>query len=250
MYKRQHIGITARRVGRCHQTGIRNHLALFVGPVSPILDVVDLTDWDAVVIYHIPLDMRQRRLLSEDIAAAWQTMFQRHRLHRQRMIFVDNLLFLRIYRNHLHLILHRLHKKFNLLFKQSSIILWSCLLYTSCRLTIGGKTKFVCIDGPEFDGAQVDWDEMFKRMGTFKDVEREEMEHFEEHLATVDAEKKKETTDITMDVEPTDAPIEELTDRNAEWRKELRASMKAKERTAIERVKMPELDPVYRARCV
>ena len=117
----------------------------------------------------------------------------------------------------------------------------------ACRLTIGGKTKFVCIDGPEFDGAQVDWDEMFKRMGTFKDVEREEMEHFEEHLATVDAGKKKETTDITMDVEPTDAPIEELTDRNAEWRKELRASMKAKERTTIERVKMPELDPVYRA---
>ena len=117
----------------------------------------------------------------------------------------------------------------------------------ACRLTIGGKTKFVCIDGPEFDGAQVDWDEMFKRMGTFKDVEREEMEHFEEHLATIDAEKNKETTDITMDVEPTDASIEELTDRNAEWRKELRASMKAKERTAIERVKMPELDPVYRA---
>ena len=117
----------------------------------------------------------------------------------------------------------------------------------ACRLTIGGKTKFVCIDGPEFDGAQVDWDEMFKRMGTFKDVEREEMEHFEEHLATVDAKKKKETTDVTMDVEPTDASIEELTDRNAEWRKELRSSMKAKERTAIERVKMPELDPAYRA---
>ena len=35
----------------------------------------------------------------------------------------------------------------------------------ACRLTIGGKTKFVCIDGPEFDGHQVDWDEMFKRMG-------------------------------------------------------------------------------------
>ena len=44
----------------------------------------------------------------------------------------------------------------------------------ACRLTIGGKTKFVCIDGPEFDGALVDWDEMFKRMGTFKDAEREE----------------------------------------------------------------------------
>ncbi len=118
----------------------------------------------------------------------------------------------------------------------------------ACRLTIGGKTKFVCIDGPEFDGALVDWDEMFKRMGTFKDVEREEMEHFEEHLATVDAEKKKETTDVIMDVEPTDASIEELTDRNAEWRKGVtRFDESKKERTAIERVKMPELDPLYRA---
>ena len=117
----------------------------------------------------------------------------------------------------------------------------------ACRLTIGGKTKFVCIDGPEFDGALVDWDEMFKRMGTFKDVEREEMEHFEEHLATVEAAKKKESTDVTMDVEPTNESVAELTNRDAEWRKALRASMKPKERTAIKRVKMPELDPVYRA---
>ena len=117
----------------------------------------------------------------------------------------------------------------------------------ACRLTIGGKTKFVCIDGPEFDGALVDWDEMFKRMGTFKDVEREEMEHFEEHLATVEAAKKKESTDVTMDVEPTNESVAELTNRDAEWRKALRASMKPKERTAIGRVKMPELDPVYRA---
>lgn len=117
----------------------------------------------------------------------------------------------------------------------------------ACRLTIGGKTKFVCIDGPEFDGALVDWDEMFKRMGTFKDVEREEMEHFEEHLATVEAAKKKESTDVTMDEEPTNESVAELTNRDAEWRKALRASMKPKERTAIGRVKMPELDPVYRA---
>ena len=83
--------------------------------------------------------------------------------------------------------------------------------------------------------------------GTFKDAEREEMEHFEEHLASVDAAKQKETTDVTMDVEPTSESIDELTDRNSEWRKELRASLKPKERTAIERAKMPELDPVYRA---
>ena len=117
----------------------------------------------------------------------------------------------------------------------------------ACRLTIGGKTKFVCIDGPEFDGALVDWDEMFKRMGTFKEAEREEMEHFEEHLATIESTQKMESTDVTMDVEPTNESIAELTDRNSEWRKALRASMKAKKRTAIERVKMPELDPVYRA---
>ena len=34
------------------------------------------------------------------------------------------------------------------------------------RLTIGGKTKFVCIDGPEFDGAQVDWDFQVTRLTT------------------------------------------------------------------------------------
>ena len=117
----------------------------------------------------------------------------------------------------------------------------------ACRLTIGGKTKFVCIDGPEFDGSLVDWDEMFKRMGTFKDVEREEMEHFEEHLATVGVRQRKDSTDVTMDVEPAKESMAELTDRDAEWRKALRTSMKPKERTAISRVKMPELAPSYRA---
>ncbi len=118
----------------------------------------------------------------------------------------------------------------------------------ACRLTIGGKTKFVCIDGPEFDGALVDWDEMFKRMGTFKRVEKEELEHFEEHMnATKPHADHKGELNINADVQITDEPIEVLTDRNAEWRKSLRASMKPKERTAIERVVMPELDPAYRA---
>lgn len=55
----------------------------------------------------------------------------------------------------------------------------------ACRLTIGGKTRFVCIDGPEFNGDEVDWDEMFKRMGTFKRVEKDEMEHYVEHVGNV-----------------------------------------------------------------
>ena len=117
----------------------------------------------------------------------------------------------------------------------------------ACRLTIGGKTKFVCIDGPEFDGALVDWDEMFKRMGTFKSVEQEELEHYEEHCYADSGSELKEVTDVVMDEDPTNDTIEVLTDRKAPWREALRKSMKPKERTAIERVKMPELDPVYRA---
>ena len=121
----------------------------------------------------------------------------------------------------------------------------------ACRLTIGGKTKFVCIDGPEFDGALVDWDEMFKRMGTFKREEQEELAHFEEHLdssqSSSTSTSSHPSTDIVMDDDPTNDTIEILTDRNAEWRKELQKSMKPKERTQIERVVMPELDPVYRA---
>lgn len=117
----------------------------------------------------------------------------------------------------------------------------------ACRLSIGGKTKFVCIDGPEFDGSLVDWDEMFKRMGTFRDAEREEMEHYEEHLRGFAKQEGLHTCETCMDVEPTTETIEELTNRDSEWRKELRAAMKPAERKAIERVTMPELDQVYRA---
>ena len=117
----------------------------------------------------------------------------------------------------------------------------------ACRLTIGGKTKFVCIDGPEFDGALVDWDEMFKRMGTFKNVEQEELEHYKEHCYADNGTALKEETDVVMDEDPTNDTIEVLTDRKAPWREALRKSMKPKERTAIERVIMPELDPEYRA---
>ncbi|MBR0489074.1 MAG: bifunctional dihydroorotate dehydrogenase B NAD binding subunit/NADPH-dependent glutamate synthase [Prevotella sp.] len=125
----------------------------------------------------------------------------------------------------------------------------------ACRLTIGGKTKFVCIDGPEFDGALVDWDEMFKRMGTFKRAEQEEMEHFEEHVAPLSSPLEGGSPNSSANEDKAspsggrleEASIETLTDRDAEWRVALRKSMKPKERTQIERVKMPELDPVYRA---
>ncbi|MEE1121315.1 MAG: bifunctional dihydroorotate dehydrogenase B NAD binding subunit/NADPH-dependent glutamate synthase [Prevotella sp.] len=120
----------------------------------------------------------------------------------------------------------------------------------ACRLTIGGKTKFVCIDGPEFDGALVDWDEMFKRMSTFKREEQAEMEHIEEHMhehvKPAEDVCQEDNTVTTLDDCNCDEDCQ-LTDRNAPWREELRKSMKAKERTAIKRVVMPELDPEYRA---
>ncbi len=50
----------------------------------------------------------------------------------------------------------------------------------ACRVTVGGKTKFVCVDGPEFDAHQVDFDEMLKRMGGYK---AQEVEAFERYKA-------------------------------------------------------------------
>ncbi len=41
-----------------------------------------------------------------------------------------------------------------------------------CRLTVGGKTKFACVDGPDFDGFEVDFDEAMARSGMYRDFER------------------------------------------------------------------------------
>jgi ferredoxin/flavodoxin---NADP+ reductase len=43
----------------------------------------------------------------------------------------------------------------------------------ACRLTVGGETRFVCVDGPEFDAHQVDFDELIIRLGAYKDEETE-----------------------------------------------------------------------------
>jgi ferredoxin--NADP+ reductase len=51
----------------------------------------------------------------------------------------------------------------------------------ACRVTVGGKTRFVCIDGPEFDAHQVDFDEMMLRLNGYKE---EEQKAYEEYLAT------------------------------------------------------------------
>jgi ferredoxin--NADP+ reductase len=47
-----------------------------------------------------------------------------------------------------------------------------------CRVTVGGKTKFACVDGPDFDGHQVDFDEAIKRLGTYKKQEKQALDHY------------------------------------------------------------------------
>ena len=46
-----------------------------------------------------------------------------------------------------------------------------------CRAIIGGENKFVCVDGPEFDGSLVDWDELIKRNSFYKEQEKEDAAH-------------------------------------------------------------------------
>jgi ferredoxin--NADP+ reductase len=41
----------------------------------------------------------------------------------------------------------------------------------ACRITVGGKIRFVCVDGPEFDAHQVDFDEMLMRLNAYKEIE-------------------------------------------------------------------------------
>lgn len=46
-----------------------------------------------------------------------------------------------------------------------------------CRVIIGGESRFVCVDGPEFDGSKVDWDDLIMRNGFYREEEAEERSH-------------------------------------------------------------------------
>ena len=54
----------------------------------------------------------------------------------------------------------------------------------ACRITVGGKTKFVCVDGPEFDGHQVDFDELMRRNSAYR---QRESQVKEDHACRMDA---------------------------------------------------------------
>lgn len=102
----------------------------------------------------------------------------------------------------------------------------------ACRVTVGGKTKFVCVDGPEFDAHAVDFDEMLSRLRQYKE---EEVVAYEDYL-------KGTTNAIQSQV------AKKIASNAAEYLAENVVSFKgkAKDRVAIPRVKMPELTPEER----
>ena len=105
----------------------------------------------------------------------------------------------------------------------------------ACRVTVGGKTKFVCVDGPEFDAHAVDFDEMLARLRQYTTEEKNAYENYQHHASAhnapaineCEANHQREATNI-------EANIQRAT------------TLKAKERVAIPRVKMPELAPEVR----
>jgi NAD(P)H-flavin reductase len=48
-----------------------------------------------------------------------------------------------------------------------------------CRVTVGGEIKFACVDGPEFDAHEVDWDSMIRRLGTYRTPEQAAAERYD-----------------------------------------------------------------------
>ncbi len=57
----------------------------------------------------------------------------------------------------------------------------------ACRVSVGGRTRFACVDGPEFDGHQVDWDLLLTRQRIYLDLEKKAIEAYEPHLASVES---------------------------------------------------------------
>lgn len=106
----------------------------------------------------------------------------------------------------------------------------------ACRVTVGGKTKFVCVDGPEFDAHEVDWTEMLSRMKAFK---AEETEALNAYLAKPKVSSSptvnRQSTDSQSQGQDTLKPVELF-------------EGKPKDRVAIPRVKMPELRPEVRVK--
>ncbi len=103
----------------------------------------------------------------------------------------------------------------------------------ACRVSVGGKTRFVCVDGPEFDAHQVDFDEMLSRLRSYKAEEAAAYQAYLNGTAAKPQNTCEQTTTETLthiDVTPFIGT--------------------AKDRVAIPRVQMNELAPDLRVRSI
>ena len=108
----------------------------------------------------------------------------------------------------------------------------------ACRVTVGGKTKFVCVDGPEFDAHEVDWTEMLSRMKSYKAEEAEALEAYQSQKTSKNDGQptvNRQSTDGQSQGKATVKPVEPF-------------EGKPKDRVAIPRVQMPELRPEVRVK--
>lgn len=105
----------------------------------------------------------------------------------------------------------------------------------ACRVTVGGKTKFVCVDGPEFDAHAVDFDEMLSRLRQYRS---EEVTEYESYLRDNHAKSDKAICQTDNHAKGLEREVV------------MPFEGKAKDRVAIPRVKMPELDPQERIQSI
>jgi glutamate synthase (NADPH/NADH) small chain len=103
----------------------------------------------------------------------------------------------------------------------------------ACRVTVAGKTKFVCVDGPEFDAHTVDFDEMLSRLRQYK---AEESLAYEAYLS---GENSNDIPNV-VNCQSEQSTCFEVAPFEG----------KAKDRVAIPRVKMPELKPEERIQSI
>ena len=105
----------------------------------------------------------------------------------------------------------------------------------ACRVTVGGKTKFVCVDGPEFDAHAVNWDEMLSRMKSYKAEETEALTAYLNPKNDSRTTVNRRSTDGQSLCKTEVRPVEPFAGT-------------PKDRVAIPRVKMPELRPEVRVK--
>ena len=107
----------------------------------------------------------------------------------------------------------------------------------ACRVSVDGKTKFVCVDGPEFDAHAVDFDEMISRLQQYKKEEIAAYETYLNHTIKEQGTGIPEHKDIALSTIETTHSLTDI-------------QLKPKERVAIPRVKMPELDAKERIKSI